>query len=88
MITSLNPVTGFFIKSPRTPWKVITKSGRSMRFILLAKRTLLVRLYVFGVDGSICSPVPAPDPAAPPLPIIELIPLRPLIDILVLGDAD
>jgi hypothetical protein len=88
MFTSLNPVAGFFIKSPRTPWKVITKSGRSIRFILLANSTLLVRLYVFGVDGSIYRPVPAPDPVAPPLPTIELIPFRPLIDIFVLGDAD
>ena len=59
-----------------------------MRFMRRAKRTRFVRLYVFGVDGSICKPGPATPWAEMPLPMIELMPLRPRALILVLGEAD
>lgn len=53
-----------------------------------ANNTRFVLLKFLGVDGSICSPGPAVFPDVPPVPMIELTPLRPLIEILVLGDAD
>ena len=62
--------------------------GRSIKFILLANMTLFVLLYVFGVDGSIYKPGPFSAPVVPPLPMIEQIPLRPLMEIFVLGDTD
>lgn len=64
------------------------RMGLSIRFMRRANRTLFVLLYVFGVDGSICRPGPAVDPTVVPLPIIELIPLRPRMVILVLGLTD
>ena len=51
-----------------------------MKFILRAKRTRFVLLYVFGVDGSIWRPGPAPCVEEPPFAMRELMPLRLLID--------